>query len=155
RPHPHRPDPDQRHGRACHPGGVRNGGPALAAIARGWDKPDRKSVADGPLRRYSQPVIFPGGFHMSMHRLAFRAGCGLVLTLAAAVLLSGPTPAADKLEVHNVEGQPLGENARRLLDAFDFLGTPLPTETADALKAAIKDRDAEKLQKLLDPNVLV
>src|SRR5262249_37075525 len=32
---------------------------------------------------------------------------------------------------------------------------PMPKETADAVRAAIKDRDAAKLQKLLDPLVLV
>jgi hypothetical protein len=92
---------------------------------------------------------------MSPHRLFSRTGLALMLALAAAVVLSSPIPAADKLEVHSVEGQPLGENAKRLLDALDFLGAPLPKETADAIRAAAKDRNATKLQELLDPHVLV
>jgi hypothetical protein len=75
--------------------------------------------------------------------------------LALALLLSAPILAADKLPVQEVEGQPLGENARRLLDALDFLGAPLSKADADAIKAAAKDRDAAKLQELLDPHVLV
>ncbi len=78
-----------------------------------------------------------------------------VAAIAVALLLSGPLAAAGKLEVKTVEGQPLGENAKRLLDALDFLGAPLPKETADAVKAAAKERDAAKLQELLDPHVLV
>jgi hypothetical protein len=54
-----------------------------------------------------------------------------------------------------VEGQPLAENAKRLLQALDFLGTPLPKGTADQLKQAIQAQDAVKIQKVLDPQVLV
>jgi hypothetical protein len=75
--------------------------------------------------------------------------------LALALFLAGPTAAADKLDVRPVEGQPLGENAKRLLDALDFLGAPLPKADADAVRAAAKDRDAAKLQQLLHPHVLV
>src|SRR5947209_6053248 len=80
----------------------------------------------------------------------------LRITAALALaLLSAPTFAADKLPVQEVEGQPLGENARRLLDALDFLGDPLPKDDADAIRAAAKARDAAQLQGLLDPHVLV
>jgi hypothetical protein len=75
--------------------------------------------------------------------------------LALALLLSAPLLADDKLPAQTVEGQPLGANAKRLLDALDFLGAPLPKDDADAIKAAAKDRDAAKLQQLLDPHVLV
>jgi len=85
-----------------------------------------------------------------MHTLLRVAGA-----LALALFLAGPTPAADKLDVHEVEGQPLGENAKRVLDALEFLGAPMPKESADAIRAAAKERDAAKLQKLLDPHVLV
>ncbi len=84
-----------------------------------------------------------------------RTSAGLIVGLALALLLSGPTPAADKLDIQQVEGQPLGENAKRLLDALDFLGTPLAKDTADAVRAAANDKDATKLQQLLDPHVLV
>ena len=54
----------------------------------------------------------------------------------------------------DVEGQPLGANVNRVLDALTFLGTPLPAEESDALRQAAKDRDSAALQKLLDPHVL-
>src|SRR5438045_2627449 len=54
-----------------------------------------------------------------------------------------------------VEGQPLAENAKRLLDALDFLGAPLPQETTAKLKDAIQAKDAIKIQQVLDPQALV
>jgi hypothetical protein len=62
---------------------------------------------------------------------------------------------AQKLDSVEVEGQPLAGNAQRLLDALQFLGAPLPSETAAALQAAAKARDAGKIQELLDPHVLI
>src|SRR5215831_10843741 len=53
-----------------------------------------------------------------------------------------------------VEGQPLAANAKRLLEALNYLGAQLPAETQQAIQAAIKDRDATKIQELLDPHVL-
>ncbi|MCH7725502.1 MAG: CehA/McbA family metallohydrolase, partial [Planctomycetes bacterium] len=55
---------------------------------------------------------------------------------------------------NSVEGQPLAANAIRLLQALDFLGTPLPEETVKAVRDAARRRDAKRLQELLDPNVL-
>jgi hypothetical protein len=75
--------------------------------------------------------------------------------VAATLLFASVVFAADKLEPQSVEGQPLGENAKRVLDTLDFLGAGLPKDTADAIRAAAKDRDAAKVQELLDPNVLV
>jgi EF hand len=53
------------------------------------------------------------------------------------------------------EGQPLGQNVNRLLQALEFLGAPLAPDTTRALHSAIGERDAGKMQKLLDPQVLV
>lgn len=53
-----------------------------------------------------------------------------------------------------VEGQPLGANVNRVLEALEFLGSPLPAEQSAALHQAAKDRDPAALQKLLDPHVL-
>jgi hypothetical protein len=78
------------------------------------------------------------------------------LTLLAILLLFPALARADKLDiVTDVEGQPLGQNATRLLQALDFLGTPLAKETAEAVEEAAKARDAAKIQKLLDPHVLL
>jgi hypothetical protein len=54
----------------------------------------------------------------------------------------------------SVEGQPLAANANRLAQAFSFLGTPLPKDVTEALSIAAKERDAARLQTLLDPHVL-
>src|SRR5262249_55119773 len=63
---------------------------------------------------------------------------------------------AQKVDVvSDVEGQPLAENIKRLLSTLDFLGSPLSKEATDALQAAAAGRDAGKLQKLLDPHVLL
>jgi hypothetical protein len=88
-------------------------------------------------------------------RIFLSLSAGLAAGLALAPLLCGPTPAADKLDVQDVEGQPLGENAKRLLDALDFLGAPMAKDTADAVRTAADDKDATKIQKLLDPLVLI
>src|SRR5437660_115416 len=78
--------------------------------------------------------------------------------MACSLVLSGlvlPAACAQKLETVEVEGQPLAANVKRLVDAFEYLGSPLPADTAVALKAAAKARDARKLQQLLDPLVLL
>jgi hypothetical protein len=62
---------------------------------------------------------------------------------------------AQKLTTVEVEGQPLGANVSRLLQALQFLGSPLPAATVDGLNEAIKNRDAKAIQKLLDPHVLI
>ncbi len=79
----------------------------------------------------------------------------LLLPLVATLALAVPAARAQQLDVHDVEGQPLGSNATRLLDALQFLGAPLADDTATAVKAAAQVRDAKKLQQLLDPHVLV
>src|SRR5437870_4834324 len=62
---------------------------------------------------------------------------------------------AQKVEVIDVEGQPLAANAERLQQALQLFGAPLTAETAAPLEAATKARDAKKIQQLLDPHVLV
>jgi hypothetical protein len=78
----------------------------------------------------------------------------LSFTLFALVALAGGARAADLPVVDDVEGQPLAANAERLIKALDFLGTPLPEATAKELKAAIADKDAKKIQEVLDKRVL-
>jgi len=75
-----------------------------------------------------------------------------VLCLALAVPASAQAP---KLDVVDVEGQPLAANVTRLLQALDLLGAPLPEKETAALQEAAKAKDAKKLQQLLDPHVLV
>ena len=53
-----------------------------------------------------------------------------------------------------VEGQPLGANITRLVEALDYVGHALPQDQVVQLRAAAKARDAEKLQSILDAHVL-
>jgi len=71
----------------------------------------------------------------------------LTFILGTAVLWAVPS-------VAEVEGQPLAANARRLMQALEFLGTPLPDETRAKLQDAISKQDADAVQAALDPQML-
>jgi hypothetical protein len=75
-----------------------------------------------------------------------------LLTLLA---LGGATISAQELTPIPVEGQPLAANVKRLLQALDYLGTPLPDETQRALRTACDDQNSAAIQRLLDPHVLL
>ncbi|MDA1016448.1 MAG: hypothetical protein O3A00_18570, partial [Planctomycetota bacterium] len=86
-------------------------------------------------------------------------GCGLVLVQVSVAMCD--TKILDKangdskgLPIEDVEGQPLAANVSRLLNGLEFLGAPLPNKTVGELRVAIKNRDAKRLQALLDPHVL-
>lgn len=70
-------------------------------------------------------------------------------------IVAGFAHAADNaIPVVAVEGQPLAANAKRLLQALEFLGAPLRTKTSKSIVAAANARDARQLQTLIDPHVL-
>jgi hypothetical protein len=77
-----------------------------------------------------------------------------ILALASAFLLAA-CASAQQLEVVEADGQPLGANVQRVLQTLEFLGAPLPDAATSALKKAAEDRNAAKLQELLDPHVLM
>src|SRR5437899_802518 len=79
------------------------------------------------------------------------------LAFAVALLALAPhvTARDQKPEPVDVEGQPLAANVTRLLQALDILGTPLSEKETSALQEAARDRNAKKLQELLDPHALV
>ena len=85
--------------------------------------------------------------------------CSRLLSLAGVLCaLSAnvpPAAAAETPPVVAVEGQPLAANVRRVVQALDLLGQSLPEEEQARLAAAAEDRDAAKLQMLLDPHVLL
>src|SRR5882762_8621321 len=54
-----------------------------------------------------------------------------------------------------VEAQPLAANITRALQALQFLGAPLPNETIKEIEVAAQAHDADRLQDLLDPHVLL
>jgi len=78
----------------------------------------------------------------------------LVVSVILAALGLPLLALAQAPEPVDAEGQPLGQNVARVVQALEFLGAPLPKDAAQALRAAAAARDAGKLQKLLDPHVL-
>lgn len=82
--------------------------------------------------------------------------CATPITLgcqAGLLLLALLTPSATA-QLIPVEGQPLGANVRRLSEAMAYLGAPFSKELAENLDRAARNRDAARLQRLLDPQVL-
>lgn len=75
----------------------------------------------------------------------------LLSLLAFATLLAGNAHA----QIVDVEGQPLAENAKRVLRALNDLGHALPADQAAAIEKAAAAQDAAKLQELLNPHALV
>jgi hypothetical protein len=67
-----------------------------------------------------------------------------------ALLLLGSSSAVAE-EPLSVEGQPLAANARRVVQAMEFLGTPLPGDVVRLVDQAARERDAAQLQRILDP----
>src|SRR5438552_15899840 len=72
--------------------------------------------------------------------------------LAAAATVHGENVAELRVPV---EGQPLSANITRVLQALHFLGAPLTSETIKGLEAAAQAQDADRLQELIDPHVLL
>ncbi|QDV18176.1 hypothetical protein Pan153_28330 [Gimesia panareensis] len=89
-----------------------------------------------------------------MKRLCSAALLTLLSLSGAGFLGASLAAAAESVEVVDVEGQPLGANARRLVAALEYLGAPLPEDLVEKLTAASADRDAKRIQELLDPGVL-
>ena len=82
-------------------------------------------------------------------------GRRLLLAFFLLAALALPARAADPPPVvGDVEGQPLAQNAGRVIEALDFLGAPLPADTAKQLQTAIDAKDANKVQQVLDKRVL-
>ncbi|MBJ7346078.1 MAG: EF-hand domain-containing protein [Gemmataceae bacterium] len=82
----------------------------------------------------------------------FEANKSMLRSVCILLLLAAPLRA---YEVVEVEGQPLAAQAIRLVDAFEFLGSPLDKNTLEGLKKACEVRDAAKIQQILDPLTLV
>lgn len=71
------------------------------------------------------------------------------------LLLGSFAHAEDSLPVIAVEGQPLAANMRRVVQAMELLGRGLPEDEAAKIEGAANERDAAKLQMLVDPHVLL
>src|SRR5260221_12634626 len=71
--------------------------------------------------------------------------CHLFWLLALAAMAHGQVG----VEMHvPVEGQPLSANVTRVLQALQFLGAPLTSDTTKQLEIAAQARDADRLQEL-------
>lgn len=83
----------------------------------------------------------------------------LIPVAALAFILITPARAADLPFVKDVDAQPLWAQARRLLEALDYLGNPVSAETKAALQAASEKGDGPALVKAIqdafDPLCLV
>src|SRR5713101_1513165 len=74
--------------------------------------------------------------------------------LAILMLLASPLSAADWLRVTKVDRQPLAAQARRVAQALDYLGAPLPADDKKSIEFATEDsneaRAIETIQTVLD-----
>ncbi len=77
----------------------------------------------------------------------------LLLSALAGASLANEA-AAETPEIVSVEAQPLAANVTRVIDSLKSLGSPFSGAMTDSLTAAAKERDAARLQELLDPKVL-
>jgi len=78
----------------------------------------------------------------------------LLAILLSSSLFAARLFAADSVPKAPVEGQPLGANVLRLIEALEYLGQPLGRDMAQALRAAAAERDADTMQEILDQQVL-
>ncbi|RPI88943.1 MAG: hypothetical protein EHM42_03880, partial [Planctomycetaceae bacterium] len=89
-----------------------------------------------------------------------------VVSVALALICGSVSPAwsadekpKDFLKINRVEVQPLVAATERLVEALDFVGSPLTDDEKRALKAAAKETDplvtVAAIQKVLDPHCVV
>jgi hypothetical protein len=92
-----------------------------------------------------------------MHRRALHCACGSVLA-AWLVFFSGVRASDVELEpVLGVEAQPLIAQTRRLVEALEFIGSPLSRPEREALDAAVEkggEAAVRGIQEVLAPRVL-
>jgi hypothetical protein len=75
-----------------------------------------------------------------------------ILALLVAAPARGQAPGPVEVDV---PAQPLAANVGRLVEALELLGAPLPAGTDAALKQAGEAGDARRIQRVLDPMVLL
>jgi hypothetical protein len=96
--------------------------------------------------------------HCSPHYRWLPFLVGLWLTVSGQLPAArASTPALPVVE--NVEAQPLLAQVKRLVEALDYLGSPLPAETRSALDRAAQETDSVRavraVQAALDPHCLL
>jgi hypothetical protein len=91
---------------------------------------------------------------MQLPILGTQQFCTVTVLLAASFVVSW-ADAVEILPVISVEGQPLAANVRRVVQGMELVGRGLAEGEAAKIEAAAKERDAAKLQSLVDPQVLL
>ena len=71
------------------------------------------------------------------------------------ILLPTAVRGDDLAVVGGVEGQPLAANVDRLSQALQLLGSPLAERDAKAVTDAVRARNADRIQEILDPHMLL
>src|SRR5262249_51569471 len=98
------------------------------------------------------PCFAPERHTMPSRRLPLAATLLALCVLPATAFRAGDPPPA------KVERQPLQEQVKRVLDALELLGAPLPAADRDAVRAAFKERDDARavaaIQAALDKHCL-
>jgi len=106
-------------------------------------------------------LLWIAGLIRRFHRPVGTSSGGLGATIILGIMLAGArTGWADEAPGDlpprlQVEGQPLGANVRRVVEALQLLGTPLPDSVRQRLQPALEARDADAIQTILDPQVLL
>ena len=88
-----------------------------------------------------------------------RSGVSLLAFLMQTWCVAGPILADEPVgampERVSVEVQPLGANIKRVISAFQVLGSPLPDSLVSSMSELIEAGDADGLQRKLDAQVLL
>ena len=78
----------------------------------------------------------------------------LVFAALVGSLLLVPAVWSAEPPILKVEGQPLAAQMKRVIDALELLGTPLPADMLKELQPAIESVDAARIQKVIDKQVM-
>jgi hypothetical protein len=108
---------------------------------------------EGSGRMKKRTTDFLSGFRACLEVVVIHTrnvAVSLACALGVAVVATG-----DELPLKVVDGQPLAANVRRVGQAMAMLGRPWSSAFADKVEAAARQRDADALQKLVDPLVLL
>jgi len=89
-----------------------------------------------------------------MLRRSFLSGAGIAMACALVQISTQPVRAATLPAVTGVEWQPLAAQVERVVQAAEFIGEPFPAAERAAIDAALADKDATKLQAVLDARCL-
>lgn len=117
----------------------------------------RPRRVEGAVAHASHPPYYQRPLHAPLigRTAGMSSRSSLAGMLAGACVLTGSAWGAEALTMREVEGQPLAANVQRVVAALEYIGAPLAAPLRTELLRASQARDAQKLQALLDPQVLL